>query len=710
MKITKIKTRTGVLGAPVTTELDAVVERMRSEESRAAAHRIAAAALQSRLAMEQGLPRFTLEAADHLPYLVFSATFGKGGVQHPTAFTQLLLLDIPCPEGLRQVEELRKRMAQLPYTLLAFAGVSGVTLKVVVRCAYSGDARPWELKKGSKTELDADQYLVFLNEAHECAARVYTNLAKCNLLVSEQTLTLGCRMSHDPQLYYNPEALPLPVIHEEEDVLQAYEGTLTDDDGNVTCFPGTDERQRFQMEYYTCLSRALDEQPDNAEACLVTLAGYCRKARLEEEACVSRTAWDLRFRPLGEDLIRKVFRENYKKPYNGKTLTQMNEKERIIRFIEDFFARRYQLRYNVVKQLTEFRPNDLTFKQWQPLTDRQLKSIVVEQMKEGGESWMNDIRIYIESAHIPEYNPVHEFLKGCGEWDRRHDYIEDFARRLPTDFSLWPKYFHRWFLAMVAQALNINRDYGNSMVPMLIGGEGIRKSVFCKNILPPSMREYYMDDIKMDNAEQVERVLGRMWLVCIDEYNAKTDREQAKVKRLLTEKDVQIRKMRSAEYTMTPRLCSFIATTNDPTPLSSAEGNRRYLCVEVKGQIDMSGRVPYKQMFAQAVAELSTPGCLYWFTTDDEHIIREHNQPFMAEAPMESVLPTIFAPTEERKRENHWTAAAIQQELARHLRPQDVPNLKSLGATLKALRWPRTGINGVRGYYLRLLKDTPPEP
>ena len=54
MKITKIKTRTGVLGAPVTTELDAVVERMRSEESRAAAHRIAAAALQSRLAMEQG--------------------------------------------------------------------------------------------------------------------------------------------------------------------------------------------------------------------------------------------------------------------------------------------------------------------------------------------------------------------------------------------------------------------------------------------------------------------------------------------------------------------------------------------------------------------------------------------------------------------------------------------------------------------------------
>ena len=61
-----------------------------------------------------------------------------------------------------------------------------------------------------------------------------------------------------------------------------------------------------------------------------------------------------------------------------------------------------------LKGMTEFRPNDLRFKQWKPLTDRELKSLVVEEMKEGGESWMNDIRTYIESAHIEDYNPIHE--------------------------------------------------------------------------------------------------------------------------------------------------------------------------------------------------------------------------------------------------------------------------------------------------------------
>lgn len=705
MKITKLKTKYGEFGKPVSTELEAVVERMRSEDTKAAADRIRMVTLHSRLAMKEGTPRYILEENDRLPYLLFSATFGKGGFEHPNTFTQLLLLDIPCPEGIGRINELKRLVSQVPYTMLAFAGVSGVTLKVVVRCEYNGGATPWaSAQRSGKAQLDTARYLAFLKDAQRSAGRIYTALVRCDLVVGEPALTKGCRMSYDPQLYYHPEALPLPVIHDEEGALTPYAGTRTDDDGTVIWYPDSDERERYRLEFYTCLRKALGDCSNDREQCLVLLAGYCQKAGLEEEACVARVLWDHRFKPLGDDVVRKIFRATYEKPYNGRTLSQMNEKERIIRFIENFFRRRYQLRYNVVKQVTEYRPNDMNFRQWEPLTNRQLKSIVVEQMKEGGESWMNDIRIYVESAHIPEYNPVHEFLAGCGDWDRKANYIEDFARRLPTDYALWPKYFHRWFLAMVAQALNINRDYDNSMVPMLIGSEGIKKSIFCKNILPPSMREYYMDDIKMENPEQVERVLGRMWLVCIDEFNAKTNREQAKVKRLLTEKDVQVRQMRSAEYTMTPRLCSFIATTNDPTPLSSAEGNRRYLCIEVKGEINMSERVPYKQMFAQAVTELHAPDCLYWFTSEDEREIREHNQSYMEESSAEGILPSLFELTTEHTKDHLWRVIDIQQELAKHLKAKDVPNLKALSNSIKALHWPKGANNGVRGYYLKLRK------
>ena len=691
MKITKIKTKWGEFRSPVSTELSAVVERMRSTEIKEAASRIASITFQSRLIMAKGAPKYHLEEVDLLPFLIFSTTFGRSNLNKPLSFTGLLMLNIPCPKGVQQVSEMRRRVSQIPFTLLAFAGVSGVTLKVIVRCEYE-----------SGKPLDTEDYTAFLKDAHESAARLYTSLLMCDLYVDEQTLTRGCRMSYDPQLYYNPDALTLPVVREAKNPLTVYAGTQADDNGTVVWYPDYDLRERIELEFQTCLSKALDDSPENMEQCLQALADYCAKACLTEEGCVIRASWNIRFKSLGIDLIRKTFRNSYKKPYNGKPISQMNEKERIMRSIEDFLARRYQLRYNVVKGVTEFRPNDLHFKQWRPLSDRDLKSLVVEEMKEGGESWMNDIRTYIESAHVKDYNPIHEFLAACGEWDRKHNYIEDFARRLPTNYEQWPKYFHRWFLAMVAQALNINKDYGNSMVPMLIGEQGYLKTQFCNHILPESMRDYYMKDIKMDNAEQVERVLGRMWLVNIDEYDSKTQREQAKIKRLLTEKEVQTRKMRSDQYTLTPRLCSFIATTNDITPLPSGDGTRRYLCVEVTGKVDMSGRIPYKQMFAQAVTELRDPGCIYWFTSDDEQEIQRHNRLYQQESAPELTLTEIFEPVNQHKREYLWTATAVQKELAKHLRASDVPNLTNLGFAIKKLRWKRYKVGNIRGYYLRL--------
>ena len=51
MKITKIKTTMGNFGAPVSTDINAVVERMRSPKTKEVAERIAAVTMQSRLAM-----------------------------------------------------------------------------------------------------------------------------------------------------------------------------------------------------------------------------------------------------------------------------------------------------------------------------------------------------------------------------------------------------------------------------------------------------------------------------------------------------------------------------------------------------------------------------------------------------------------------------------------------------------------------------------
>ena len=408
-------------------------------------------------------------------------------------------------------------------------------------------------------------------------------------------------------------------------------------------------------------------------------------------------------------------------------LSSTAERMRIVRGVRDFMEQNYDLRYNVMKQTEEFRPkrqqdstngnsdttnfryNGTNFSYdstnycngdttvWRQLTDREMRRIAIEQMEEVGVAWSVDVELYVRSALIPSYNPVTDYLERCGTWDGREDYIRRMATRVPTAYRQWPDLFHRWLLAMVAQWMNLSRDFGNAVVPLLIGGQGTHKSTFCKLILPPELREYYIDDVKMDSAEQVERMLGRMLLVNIDEYNAKTAREQAKIKRILTEKDVQSRRMRSDQYVMLSRMASFIATTNEQEPLYDPTGSRRYICCEVEGVIDTDTPVPYQQMYAQAVTELRQ-GERYWFSREEEAEMEGHNQAFRQQSSPEEVLLSYFMPA-ERQKEHFIRAVDIQKELKQHVKPIDLPSLKALTTALKTARFPYGSYNGYRGWY-----------
>lgn len=430
-----------------------------------------------------------------------------------------------------------------------------------------------------------------------------------------------------------------------------------------------------------------------------------------------------------EDLLKR-FRNwlfSVKSEKDGPALSSVNERQRIVEGVRRFFKENYDLRYNVMKQTEEFRRKEPSIVRqeplisreeplisqevpliqaeeahWQQLTDREFRKMAIEQMEKVGVAWSIDVELYVRSALIPDYSPVLDYLGHCGSWDGKTDHIRDLARRVPTSFERWPDYFHSWVLAMVAQWLNLSSEFGNAVVPMLIGAQGTHKSTFCRLLLPPCLREYYIDDIKLDNAEQVERMLSRMLLVNIDEYNAKTDREQAKIKRVLTEKNVQTRKMRSDQYVLLPRMASFIATTNDLEPLYDPTGSRRYLCCEVTGIIDTDTPIDHRAIYAQAVTELRGGGQWY-FSKNEEADIERHNQNYRRQTTPETVLLSYFEPA-ERNKDHFMLAVDIQKELRKQVRMTDVPSIKKLTIALKACHFPYGKIQGVRGWYARAIK------
>ena len=682
LMMTKSKTAEGQLKTFTTTSLDAVYEKLRSGDNDERVNKIARAAVGA--AIVNGVRMGTLKGVDELPYLLFSATFGKQGAEDVRQRTGLVVLTLDCHEGLERVAELRRKVAQVPYTLLAFMGSSKKTLKVVVRCTFGKD---------NVAPTDA-VYERQLCEGHEAAARLYAALVGCEVRSEHVTLMSGCRMSSDREACYQPDALPLAVIGSGK----GGSAETMSADGDRLSDVAEAESNRLRMEYYACLDRAMEEGRD-AEEVVQALAHYCHKAQLPEEYCVRNTMLKWVTIPVSDDLKRRIFRTVYKKPFAaGKPRSQMNEKERVARFIKDFFDRRYELRYNEVKGIEEFRPRGDSYYPWQPLTKREVKRIAFEEMMEGGPGWSIDIETYVQSSIVKTYNPITEFLDAAEpHYDPRHDYIGQLARRVPTAYADWEKYFHRWFLAMVAQWTGRSRDFGNAVVPMLIGRQGTHKTTFCKLLLPRTLREYYMDDIKMDNSEQVERVLGRMALVNIDEYNAKTEREQAKIKRLLTERDVQVRRMRSDQYQLTCRLCSFIATTNDTQPLPAGDGTRRYLCVELTGVIDTETPINYPRLYAQALHELKE-GQPFRFFPDEEAAIQEHNSRYQQYNSVDDVLLSYFRPA-ERSSAYFMRAVDIQDELAQCLRAADLPNMKLLTVTLKRCGFLNGSLHGQRGWY-----------
>ena len=103
---------------------------------------------------------------------------------------------------------------------------------------------------------------------------------------------------------------------------------------------------------------------------------------------------------------------------------------------------------------------------------------------------------------------------------------------------------------------------------------------------------------------------------------------------------VTIRQAYKKNFRQLPRIASFIGTSNRLDLLTDPTGSRRFLCVEVKQKIDCSN-LELEQVYAQLKAELAA-GERYWFTSDEEQEIQEHNASFYQVRPEEELLRTRF--------------------------------------------------------------------
>ncbi len=375
--------------------------------------------------------------------------------------------------------------------------------------------------------------------------------------------------------------------------------------------------------------------------------------------------------------------------------------------VEQFLSDNYQFRRNVLNGKVEYRTisaEQTDYQQvWRALTPEAVNSIVRKAKQENitKNSPKTDILEVIHSDATPTYNPIWEFLDNLPKWNGQNHLSQMFSR-LPGISSEQLDFLVIWFRSAVAHWQQKDKLHANESVPTLIGGQGCGKSTFIARLLPPELREYYLDHLNLSNKFDKEMALTNNLLVNLDELDAIRPSQQAALKQTLSKIKVNGRTIYGSSQQDRPRYASFVATTNNPHPLSDVTGSRRFICIEIpEGQyIDNSGEINYEQLYAQLMYEVNELKAPYWFTNEQVARIQQLNLDYTDEKDIAEIVEACFRKPNEGEKVKAMNCTQMLELISK-----EYPSLKKtvstkvhLGLAMKDLGFEHTERGHIKFY------------
>ena len=348
-----------------------------------------------------------------------------------------------------------------------------------------------------------------------------------------------------------------------------------------------------------------------------------------------------------------------------------------------FLRDRYDFSYNVLMKYTEYKTKG-SWHDFAPVDPRVQKRMTLDVQLADIRVSIKDVRNFLESDYIANYDPIDEYLFQCeGKWDGK-DHIRALARTVPTANPHWADWFYIWYLGMVDQWRGINhRLYGNSVAPLLISKQGFNKSTFCRRLIPQELQWGYTDNLVLSEKRQVYQAMAQTLLINLDEFNQISPQvQQGFLKNLIQLPNVKMKRPYGGHVEEFPRLASFIATSNMDDILTDPSGNRRFIGVELTGPIDVSVKPNYVQLFAQAMAAIRA-GEKTYFDSVETALLMQSNRQFEVVPPIEQYFQMCFDLVEDESQGKYMSAAEIFDYLKKRIGSSlKIDSLMSFGRKL----------------------------
>lgn len=250
--------------------------------------------------------------------------------------------------------------------------------------------------------------------------------------------------------------------------------------------------------------------------------------------------------------------------------------------IREYLESNELMRYNVISDTVEL---------WSPekdefvaINDRTANTIWQECIDALGLYVKDsDYEKVVKSEFVRAYNPFEAYFEQLPEWDGI-DHIKQVADsvKTTTEHHIFDLCFRRWLVGMVASWLS--PKVMNETILTLIGEQGIYKSTFFRELLPPQLSKYFMAKGNSSYLTKDDRIsVSNYGLIALEEIDSLKDSDLNAVKALVTMETIDERAAYARNREKRPHLASFCATGNNKQFLTDLTGNRRWLPFELIG-------------------------------------------------------------------------------------------------------------------------------
>ena len=339
-----------------------------------------------------------------------------------------------------------------------------------------------------------------------------------------------------------------------------------------------------------------------------------------------------------------------------------------VREMKQFVANTFEVRHNVITDVYEFRrkTEDKVQKAadnaWRPLDERGFNTIACGIEEANIFCLDSRIKHWLRSDFATDYHPVRQWLDAVrGKWDGVDRTADLFSRISPYRYCR--EMGRIWLRAVVSQWLGYDTEHANAVMLLLVSPQqGLHKSTFVRELLPPELRDYYTDDFSLSAKGNAQRKLVEFAIVNIDEFDKENPKKMPELKTLMQTMKPSFIGSYKKNFNRLPRIASFVGTSNSRQLLHDRTGSRRFLILEPKEMI-RTGGIDYVQLYAQMIHEVEA-GFPTYFTKVQEREMQRRNQRYAVKDEVETLFSTFFRPARDNKEGVLITAEEILQKLS----------------------------------------------